>query len=78
MDNKYFIQTIGKGKGTVVKLQKDYGSQVNVVVIEYENGKFYYVFPYLVSKSNFNNYYKSFNIKNLKNKKRKKKILYKI
>lgn len=76
--SKYFIQTVGKGKGTIVKLQKDEGTRVNLIILKYDKKKkkLFLIFPYFVSKINFDNYYEPITfeaITNLKNKSSKKK-----
>lgn len=54
----YYMQMIGTGKGTIVRLQQDLGNKVSIVVIEQEGDKYYSIFPYLIYKPEFEKYYK--------------------
>ena len=75
---EYYKQVVGgkkSSKGIIVYLQKDEGYLMNGCVIEMSNGKLYYVFPFHVPKTFFNQYYKKVeNIELLKVLSKHKKI----
>jgi len=64
MKIQYYEQTVGKGKGRQVRFWTDIGTQVQL--IDLKSG-----FPYLVSKANFEKYYKEIPKPEKKTKKKK-------